>query len=251
MQVRGLRAEMCDAIVAARKERRFKDLADLLARVPLQKPEAENLVRVGALDGLGPSRPALLWGVGLAYGKGEGSQRKVFETPSRAIASEPRGEAGRGSREVLNDLPDYDSKKRLALEMEILDLTVSAHPLGLHAEKVARVRGKRPTVRSIDLENHVGETVYAVGWRVTGKLTSARPSSALASLGTSGQETRELMEFVTFSDEWGRFEATFFPRAYQRLGLELDRGPGPFLIKGKVEQELGQPGIVATDVAIL
>ncbi len=219
MQLRGLRAEMAEAIVSARREHAFADLNDLLARVPLQRPEAEDLVRVGALDGLGPSRPALLWGVGFTYGRGETESPKALEGK-------------------LPPLPDYDSKKCLALEMELLELTVSAHPLTLHAEKVAHVRAKRPTVRSIDLEKHVGETVYAVGCRVTGKLTST-------------QETKELMEFVTFSDEWGRFEVTFFPKAYQRLGLELDRGKGPFLIKGRIELELGQPGIVANEVALL
>jgi DNA polymerase III alpha subunit len=59
------------------------------------------------------------------------------------------------------------------------------------------------------------------------------------------------MKFVTFSDEWGRFEVTFFPEAYQRLGLELERGRGPFLIRGQVELELGVEGLVATDIALI
>ena len=40
----------------------------------------------------------------------------------------------------------------------------------------------------------------------------------------------EEMIFVTFSDQWGRFEATFFPAAYRRAARVLFRGPGPFLI---------------------
>ncbi len=249
MQVRDLRAEMAEALVAAREERPFADLRDLLERVPLNRKEAENLVRCGALDGLGASRPALLWQVALRFGQGEASGR------GRARARRPdegRGEGGREDLEAgLPALPEYDFGRRLALEMEILDLTVSAHPLALFSEKVARVRARRPTVRSVDLTDHAGETVYTVGWYVTGKLTSARPSSALAPLGTSGQETHALMKFVTFSDEWGRFEVTFFPKAYQRFGLELERGLGPFLIRGRVELELGVEGVVASDIALL
>jgi DNA polymerase III alpha subunit len=194
---------------------------------------------------------------------------------------------------MLPSFPEYDFRYRLALEMEILDLTVSAHPLALHAERVARVRARRPTVRSVDLKDHAGETIYVVGWYVTGKLTSVRPFSALdskiplgprsardlgslgtsgvspssaldskislgprsardlGSLGTSGQQGHTLMKFVTFSDEWGRFEVTFFPKAYQRMGLELEKGKGPFLIKGTVELELGVETLTATDMAYI
>ncbi|MFQ5458433.1 MAG: DNA polymerase III subunit alpha, partial [Myxococcota bacterium] len=258
MQVRGLRAGMAEAVAAERAKRPFADLEDLLARVPLNKPEAGNLIRVGALDDLGPSRPALLWEMEFAFAKGQGP-----EVPSRRRALTTPLNAGRGPRKVLKSqlpaLPEYSFEKRLALEMEILEMTVSAHPLALHAGKVARVRAKRPTVRSTDIGKHVGETIYAVGWYVTGKLTSARSSQARASPGTSGNSSpvraREndpaLMKFVTLSDEWGRFEVTLFPRAYQRLGLELEKGKGPFLIKGTVEQELGVAGVIATDIALI
>jgi DNA polymerase III alpha subunit len=56
------------------------------------------------------------------------------------------------------------------------------------------------------------------------------------------------MIFVTFSDQWGRFEATFFPKAYQRAARTLFRGPGPFLVRGRVESELGVESLVAEGV---
>ena len=56
------------------------------------------------------------------------------------------------------------------------------------------------------------------------------------------------MIFVTFSDQWGRFEATFFPEAYRRAAPALVRGPGPFLIYGRVESELGVESLVAEKV---
>ena len=224
MRVRDLRAETAEAIVTARRERPFSSASDLLARVPLNRKEAENLVRCGAFDGLGPSRPSMLWEVALHFGKGP-------EVGSR-IARRPRD-----SGVKLPDLPEYDFQKCLALELEILDLSVSAHPLAFFADRVARLREKYPTVRSVDLDKHVRETLYAVGWIVTKKLTRT-------------QARGELMAFVTFSDEWGRFEATFFPEVFQRLGLELRRGKGPFLIRGRVESELGVVGLVATDVVL-
>ena len=59
-QVRDLRQSAVRAIVAARAERPFTSLRDLLSRVSLQKKEIAHLVQCGALTGLGESRAALL-----------------------------------------------------------------------------------------------------------------------------------------------------------------------------------------------
>ena len=61
----------------------------------------------------------------------------------------------------------------------------------------------------------------------------------------------EEMIFVTFSDQWGRFEATFFPAAYRRAARVLMRGPGPFIIRGRVETELGVESLVAESVDLI
>ena len=93
-------------------------------------------------------------------------------------------------------------------------------------------------VRSIDLPRCVGREIEIVGWKVTWKSTR-----------TAG--TMEEMIFVTFSDQWGRFEATFFPEAYRRAARALVRGPGPFLIRGRVESELGVESLTANEVVCL
>ena len=59
------------------------------------------------------------------------------------------------------------------------------------------------------------------------------------------------MAFVTFSDPHGRYEATFFPRGYARYGPELARGAGPFLVKGRVEDDHGAPNLIAEAVKLL
>ncbi len=55
-----LRERSMTALLAARKKGAFVDLRDLLSRVALQEPEIVHLIQAGALDGLGPSRVALL-----------------------------------------------------------------------------------------------------------------------------------------------------------------------------------------------
>ena len=74
------------------------------------------------------------------------------------------------------------------------------------------MRRLRPIVRSDVLRSHDGEQVYLLGWKVTSKHSTT--------------VNDEPMCFVTFSDEHGRFEASFFPEVYARCALELVRGLG-------------------------
>ena len=62
--VKGLREESARRIEAARADRVFRDVADLVHRSDLQQREAESLAELGALGRLtGPSRRAALWQV--------------------------------------------------------------------------------------------------------------------------------------------------------------------------------------------
>ena len=46
------------------------------------------------------------------------------------------------------------------------------------------------------------------------------------------------MEFLTFEDETGIVETTWFPEAYRRFCHMVDRGR-PYLLSGRVEQDWG------------
>jgi DNA polymerase-3 subunit alpha/error-prone DNA polymerase len=46
------------------------------------------------------------------------------------------------------------------------------------------------------------------------------------------------MEFLTFEDETGLVETTFFPKTYRRFCAMLDRSR-PFILHGKVEEDFG------------
>ena len=46
------------------------------------------------------------------------------------------------------------------------------------------------------------------------------------------------MEFVSFEDTSAIFDATFFPKVYERFCQKLTRHR-PYLLKGRVEEEFG------------
>ena len=58
--IKGLSYSTINVIVEQRKIRPFTDLDDLRKRVRFRKPELQNLIHVGACDGLGKSRPEML-----------------------------------------------------------------------------------------------------------------------------------------------------------------------------------------------
>jgi DNA polymerase III alpha subunit len=197
-----------------------------LARRPEVRPERaelEALARCGALDCLGRSRPELLWLIGLLF---SGPQGKEPPDDYQRLAGQ------------LPRLDDYPRRKKLLLELDLLGLTPTAHPLELFAERLSRVAEQRPVVRSVDLERMDGQTAYCFGWKVTTKRTRT-------------EKKNEPMAFVTFSDPHGRYEATFFPRVYRRYAAELSRASGPFLVKGRVEDDHGAPNLIAEGVKLL
>jgi DNA polymerase-3 subunit alpha/error-prone DNA polymerase len=63
-----------------------------------------------------------------------------------------------------------------------------------------------------------------VGWLITGKVVYTKHDEA--------------MEFMSFEDETGIYETTFFPQSFRRNAPRLNARQ-PFLLTGEVADELG------------
>jgi DNA-directed DNA polymerase III PolC len=191
MQVKGLRAETIQAILRTREKRGpFRSLEDFLARVPVERDEIEALIKCGALDDFGETRPALLWRLNLlaaARGHaGESSTASLFpEWPpceTGTLAPLPRAE--------------YTREQRLAYEQEFLEVCVSGHPLDFVA--------RNGEAWSTELGALRGRRVTLLGWLIT-----------FRHVGT--KDYRNMM-FVTLEDQRGVYEAVLFPEAYAKYG---------------------------------
>ena len=121
----------------------------------------------------------------------------------------------------------YSRDRRRRAEYELLGFTTYGHPMDLYAEQLARLR----VVRSTDLARHVGRSVLCAGM-----LTTSKP------VHTAKDEP---MEFATFDDGHGLIETVLFPRVYRERGhILFDQGP--FLFRGKVEEEFGAISVTIT-----
>lgn len=236
MQVKGLRDEMMKRIVEEREAAgAYRSVEDLLRRVPLTKKEAEALAKCGAMDTLGGRRPEIMWQVALALQNGSPDKHVAGEP----MQTEPSAMFPRHAlTAALPVLDDLSFEERMAFELEYLDICVSAHPFALFRRQIERARRLRPVVDSIDLGGHEGRTVYCLGWKVTAKRVPT-------------EKEGKMMAFVTFSDERGRIEATFFPDAFEHCAEELCKGKGPFLLLGKVEVSMGVPNLTVRRAALI
>lgn len=104
--------------------------------------------------------------------------------------------------------------------METLGMLLSCHPLTLHRREIARIK----PVPARELHQWAGRYVIMIGWWVTGK--------------TVQDKNGRPMEFVTFEDTSAIYDATFFPKAYEKFCQKLTR-QRPYLLKGRIDVESG------------
>ncbi len=218
MAVRGLSQQTMARIVACRGARPYGDVDDFVRRASPQRDELRALTAAGALDGLlpGAGRGTLLWAAARAEARrGAARQASLFDPPAD-----------------VPSLPADDRARRLRREFAVLGFLCRTHPMTLYRHLPA-LSG---TVRAEDLPRLAGRRVRLAGWLITGKLVRTRHD--------------ETMQFLTFEDETGLVEATFFPEVYRRCAHRLD-SDRPCLLTGRVEQEWGAVTLTVTDAAAL
>ena len=125
-----------------------------------------------------------------------------------------------------------DERERLRREFSVLGFLCDRHPMELFADKLQR----RRTIKAVDLPRAIGRKVCLAGWLITGKVVSTK--------------TGDPMEFLTFEDETGIVETTFFPQAYRRFCHIIDR-QRPYLLTGKVEADWGALTLTVESVETL
>ena len=152
-QVRSLRRSAVRAIVAARIERPFESLRDLLNRVQLQKKEVIHLIQCGALTGLGDSRAVLL---------------------DEAMAVSVAGNAGQMAFDfgVETAVQPETLAEQLAWETAVLGWPVSANPAKVVQDQtqddvpirfLPRLQNQKTTVAGVRLPGWTGGKGFYFG----------------------------------------------------------------------------------------
>jgi DNA polymerase-3 subunit alpha/error-prone DNA polymerase len=209
VSIKGLSTHTQRRIVAQRKSTPYHDIMDFLERVQPDDAEARSLIHAGAFDSLHPkeNRTSLLWE--LACRQKSRSKRSgagdLFSV--RSAISKP-------------SFPPENETERLRHEFAVLGFLCDRHPMVLYAHALK----KQKIVKAGDLHRFIGRQVRIAGLLITGKVVHTKHGDP--------------MEFLTFEDETGLVETTFFPNVYRRFCTILDRSR-PFILCGRVEEDFG------------
>ncbi|MHC4648064.1 MAG: DNA polymerase III subunit alpha [Planctomycetota bacterium] len=169
--IKGLSYSTMNAIIQQRKAGPFINIDDLRNRVKFRRPELQNLIHVGACDGLGPGRPAML--MRLSFAPLNPNQLLLFDIYSSHIKRR---------------LPEYNRIAKLKAEIDVTGIPFSMHPALLLRTK------HTPAAR-------LGEFINK-GVTVAGCIATARRART---------NDGRIMGFVTLEDSSGLAEVTFFP----------------------------------------
>jgi DNA polymerase-3 subunit alpha len=172
-QVKNLTRRTIAGIIRSRP---FHSLEDFLARADPRPQEAENLGRVGALEGLGTIPDVLRR---IQSGGWQRGQLSLFEWNE-------------------SDSEDWTLEEKVAAQQELLGISLEAHPLELVAEKIAAAGA----ISTVEAAERIGQRVTVAGLRQT----SHRSRTAKG----------ELMMFLTLEDLAGMLDVILFPDVYRQ-----------------------------------
>jgi error-prone DNA polymerase len=212
--VRGMREEPGRAIVAERAKEPFRNIDDLLRRVPsLRKDEVRMLARVGALNFLSRmKRRDALWNV-------ERARRSAGPLFENLQESDP-----------VSPLPQMEVKERLHADFHGTGLTVGRHPMAFYREEMDRLQVRT----ALEIMSMRDGSVVRVGGAV---IVRQRPGTASGFL------------FLSLEDETGIANIIVSPALYER---ERDRFTHfPFvIIEGILQNQQGAVSVRAGRVEI-
>lgn len=206
-QVRELTRRTQKIILA---QRPFHSLADFLVRVDPRPVEAENLVKVGALEGFG-SIPGLLKQI--QAGSWRARQLRLFSA-EEDLAPEME--------------KDWSLQEKVAAQQAVLGISIIAHPLELVAEGIANAGA----LSTVDAAALLGKQVRVAGMRQTWRRSRTTRGDYIYFM--SLEDLEGMLDIVLFSDVHRRYRKVF-------------SGPGPYVIEGVVEMNEagGEPFIRA------
>lgn len=222
-EVRDLTHRTIDSIFYTRGNRAFINLTDFLRRTCAGRTETESLIRAGAFDSIGPTRPELLWTLKLFY-------KHVAAARNTVNANELPLDYSSETVPIPH-VPNYSRGTRIGIERHLLGFCITDHPIMRAIPRLSRY----PLVASVDLHLYDGMCVCAMGWVIADRVV--------------GLKGRGCMKFITMEDAFGLTEVVLFPKVYQRYG-HLLRSHGPFIVTGTVDAAHNSPSLVAESITM-
>lgn len=210
--VRNVGEQPVDDIVAAREEKgSYQDFSDYLYKIgqsACTKKVTESLIKAGAFDSLGHPRKGLFLVHADAVDAVAGTKKAAAEGQFDLFAGFGEDDSSAAVDAFKVQIPDeeWEKKHRLTIEREMLGLYVSGHPLdGLELALHERTDTSIATILEGELPH--GKQVVIGG--------------IIAAVDRRVNKRGEPWAIVRLEDLQGGVEVLFFPRTYQKVGMDI------------------------------
>jgi len=207
--VNGLGETEADAVLRERERGAFASFDDFARRVGMKEEALRNLALVGAFDGLGEQRRALLWRARDAHRTSPAFTRPVLAYPTTTAPS----------------LPRLSEQERAALDYRITGIPTGPQVMRFYRERLA-ARGVRTSVE-IHEPAH-GSTVVVAGAMVV----------------KQHPETAKGHVFLSLEDEFGLVNIIIRPATYAKYKPVVDLG-GAVVVEGTLQHVDGVVSVLA------
>ncbi len=223
MAIKKLPKKLADKIIKERKENgKYVSLADFLVRTKAGYEETALLIKCGAMDCFGETRPDLMRLLDVYY-----RHRKILQENSFSLFEKESFLL----EQKIKTREQYTVEEICSAEYEAFGYMITRHPLEFFREIIDR----KDIVTAKDMRKFYGRKIKMIGWLMTSKRIKTRKG--------------KIMKFLSLEDLTGTFEAVLFPGTYEKYA-ELTFSMGPYFLEGKVEEE--NPGnIIVEKLAVL
>ncbi len=224
MQIKGLKKEFIDAIIEERNANGlYTSLREFLERVEAEPAQTRLLIKAGCFDNIAGevTRPGLLWRLYARANPYHAKKGDLLFFPHPSSSSSDASRFTFHASRALPIPPEYSSHQKIKDEIELFGFPLSKHPLELYQSSLEGLQ----LVSASEMHLYAGRNVRMVGWLITEKFAETNSSQP--------------MEFTTFEDLTGLYDATFFPKVFQKYGHLLTGGK-PYVVEGLVEEDLGE-----------
>jgi DNA polymerase-3 subunit alpha len=235
--VKGVGEKAVEQIITAREEAgRFKSLFHFCENVDLRaanKQVIEALIKAGAFDRLGGTRPQMMAGLEKAMQIGAS-----FQADKQNGQMNFFGKAGKTDysqdHERLPNVAPWPEPQMLAFEKQVLGFYVTSNPLSHYAE----------TINLYSTHNSSQMTDGNQGRQIVigGMITKIR-----FNLTKTGRNAGSKMAVFTLEDLQGQVEVVMFPDVLNKFG-DLLAADSVVFVKGKLDHRREKPNILAVEL---
>ena len=208
--IKNVSTNLINAAVRERENGEFRSVTDFAGRIygsGLNIRAYENLVKAGALDGLGYNRRQLLWGARIILDSVEADRK--YALAGQLSFFDNREDAG----PELKPLKDFSAAEKLNMERELTGIYLSGHPLDEYMPYINSVKCDRIA----DIQEKYGKykvRIIAVITKVTAALT----------------KKHEIMNIVQLSDMTGDITMIVFPKELTEFKSVCEEGTAAEII---------------------